>query len=83
LVYPEVLRRILTHVLVDDEWTEEDEDGWQADWMRFARNLGVSWPPPPPDQIPDRLTWADEAISAFARRHQLKTMLDLAIEGES
>ena len=40
LVYPEVLRRILMRILVEDTWSEDDEDGgWQSDWIRFARNL--------------------------------------------
>ena len=41
LVYPEVMRRLLTTVLIEKEWSEdEDESGWESDWIRFARNLG-------------------------------------------
>ena len=39
LVYPEVLRRMLARALED--WAEDDEEGgWRADWVRFAKNLG-------------------------------------------
>ena len=39
LVYPEVLRRMLTRAFED--WAEDDEEGgWRADWVRFAKNLG-------------------------------------------
>jgi len=74
LVYPEVLRRLLTRALVQDKWTEDDEEGgWTTDWMRFARNLGVPWPPPAPDLQPDCEVWIDDAVAAFARRNQLRS----------
>lgn len=85
LVYPEVLRKILTKVLDEDEdnWSEEDDDGgWQSDWMRFARNLGGLGPVPPPDEKQAREVWIEEAVAAFARRMQLRTMWDLESERE-
>ena len=83
LVYPEVLRRLLTHTLVEDEWAQDDEDtSWEADWVRFARSLGGLAEPPPPDDKDGRQAWIDEAVSAFARRHQLKTTWDLNFEDE-
>lgn len=84
LVYPEVLRRLLTCVLIDEEWVEDDEEqGWQADWVRFARSLGVSLSLSSPDQKQEREAWIDEAVAAFARRHQLRTNLDLTFEEET
>lgn len=84
LVYPDVLRRLLTRVLIDDQWVEDDEEpGWQADWVRFTRSLGISTPLPNPDQRQDREAWIDEAVAAFARRHELRTKLDLVIEQET
>lgn len=83
LVYPQVLRRILTKVLVKETWSEEDEDsGWQSDWVQFARNLGGLPPLPLPDQMPDRETWIEEAVAAFARRMQLRTMWDVEVDRE-
>ncbi len=83
LVYPEVLRRILMRILVEDTWSEDDEDGgWQSDWIRFARNLGGLSPVPPPDQKQDRESWAEEAVSAFARRMQLRRIWDVECEQE-
>lgn len=78
LVYPEVLRRLLTRALVQEKWTEEDgEGGWASDWMRFARNLGVPWPPPAPDLLADCENWVEEACAAFARRNHLLKTWDL------
>jgi hypothetical protein len=83
LVYPEVLRRLLTHALLQEKWTEDgDEGGWVSDWMQFARNLGVRWPPPPPDSDQDRQEWIEEACAAFARRHQLRNVWDLTVDQE-
>lgn len=83
LVYPEVLRRLLTRALVQEKWTEDDDEGgWASDWMRFARNLGVPWPPPPPDLDADCEGWIEEATAAFARRNQLRNVWDLTHDEE-
>jgi hypothetical protein len=77
LVYPEVVRRLLAAALLEDEWSEEDDEGgWQADWVRFARNLGGLGVVPPVDQKSDRTAWIDEAVAAFARRHTLRDLWD-------
>ena len=84
LVYPEVMRRLLTTALIEREWSEdEDESGWESDWIRFARNLGGLATPPPASDKEGRSNWIEEAVAAFARRHQLKTMLDLTFEEEN
>jgi hypothetical protein len=81
LVYPEVFRRILTKILIEDGWSEDEEDaGWQGDWMRFARNLGGLVAVPSPDQKVDRENWIEEAVAGFARRLQLRTTWDLEFE---
>jgi hypothetical protein len=83
LVYPEVLRRILAKVLVEDNWSEDDEDSdWQSDWIRFARNLGGLAPVPSPGLKLERETWIDDAVAAFARRMQLRAVWDREHETE-
>ena len=84
LVYPEVLRQLLSYTLLIDLWVEDDEDtGWETDWIRFARNVGGLPAPPPPADREGRQGWIDEAVSAFARRHQLKLTWDLNFEEEN
>jgi hypothetical protein len=83
LVYPEVFRRILSYVLIELSWSEDDEEsGWQSDWIRFAKNLGGLATLPKPEQKQDREVWIEDAVSAFARRMQLRTMWDLECEKE-
>ena len=83
LVYPEVLRRLLTRALIDQKWTEEDDEGGSAsDWLRFTKNLGVPWPPPLPDMTADCEQWIDEAVAAFSRRNQLRNVWDLTCDEE-
>jgi len=84
LVYPEVLRRILMQALiVTDSWTEEDdEDGWQADWVKFAKNLGGLGPVPSLDSKIDRENWIEEAVGAFCRRLSIRTTWDRTYDEE-
>ena len=78
------MRRLLTTALIENEWSEdEDESGWESDWIRFARNLGGLATPPPATDKEGRSNWIEEAVAAFARRHQLKAMLDLTFEEEN
>jgi hypothetical protein len=82
LVYPEVVRRLLTAALIDHEWTEDDEEGgWQSDWVRFARNLGAVGTVPPVDQRAERENWIEEAVAAFARRQAMRDTWDRAFDG--
>lgn len=84
LVYPEVLRRMLARALLEEDgWAEDDEDsGWPADWVRFAKNLGGLGPVPPPDQKPDRENWIEEAVSAFCRRMEMRSTWDRTCDEE-
>ena len=83
LVYPEVLRRMLSRVLIDDGWTEEDEEGgWPADWVKFAKNLGGLGPVPPPDPRTDRENWIEEAVATFCRRLEIRSTWDRTCDEE-
>lgn len=83
LVYPEVLRRLLTRALIEDGWTEGDEeDDWQTDWVKFAHNLGGLGPVPPPELRTDRESWIEEAVAAFCRRLELRTTWDREFDEE-
>ncbi|HXR46607.1 MAG TPA: hypothetical protein VN784_04130 [Candidatus Limnocylindrales bacterium] len=83
LVYPEVLRRMLSHALVDESWTEDDEEGgWPADWVRFAKNLGGLGPVPPLELRTDRDNWVEEAVAAFCRRLEIRSTWDRTCDEE-
>lgn len=83
LVYPEVLRRMLSRALFDEGWMEEDEEGgWQADWVRFAKNLGGLGPVPPSDLKAERESWIEEAVSAFCRKLEIRSTWDRTCDEE-
>ena len=79
LVYPEILRRMLSRALNenDEGWTEDDEEaGWPSDWVRFAKNLGGSGSVPPLGQRADREDWIEGAVTAFCRRLEILSTWD-------
>ena len=83
LVYPEVFRRILLKVLIEDGWTDDDDPSWRSDWIRFATNLGGLPPMPPPEPKQEREWWVDEAVAAFSRRMQNRNIWDSEWERQS
>ncbi len=69
LVYPEVLRAVLTRILSDGNADPDlDDDDWRTLWLRFAcRELGR--PRPPGDEYSDDArAWVDEAVDSFCAR---------------
>jgi hypothetical protein len=75
LVYPHVLRQILTRILTVENYHEvedvEDANDWKAQWLRYASGLpGVSAPPDegPVSEYDD---WIDEAVKAFSTSHRM------------
>jgi hypothetical protein len=70
LVYPHVLRSVLTE-LVNDGWSGGDWDpgSWQADWARLVRSLpGFAEPPADESEVGD---WIDTIVEAFCRTHRM------------
>jgi len=68
LVLPEVLRAILTRILLIDQFRYfEDEDDWAARWLRFASSFpGAGSVPEDADPEMD-MEWIDTAVSAFCQ----------------
>jgi hypothetical protein len=70
LVYPQVLRGVLTE-LMKDGWSEGDWDPgtWQADWARLVRSLpGFTEPPVDETELGN---WIDTVVEAFCRTHRM------------
>lgn len=75
LVYPAVLRQVLTAVLIDHRCRDiDDESDWCSRWLRFAVGLpGVNPELPPEKDAEDAVRiWTDDAVAGFARKLQLR-----------
>lgn len=73
LVYPEVLRRTLAKILIDDR--DLAEDGWGAPWMKFARGIPDvrSEEPASGAEREEWETWIAEVVKAFARQKHFQS----------
>jgi hypothetical protein len=73
LVYPMVFRTVLLRILGKEDYRDtEDMDDWRARWLRFAITLGLPEPPDTADEPAVEL-WIDNAVAAFARRHDTRS----------
>lgn len=85
LVYPEVVRRVLTQAIDDNVDVEEDDERWQIFWLRFGRDLHPTKQTPPSSNDPDedRDEWVDEVVAVFSEAHQLKERFIAAIKSQN
>ncbi|MBK8979627.1 MAG: hypothetical protein IPM29_27325 [Planctomycetes bacterium] len=83
LVYPAVLRRILTHILLVEEMREFDagDDSWQAQWLKWAMHWHPdrAAPPPEAEDIEVSLQWIEEVASGFCTQRQVATQYEWAL----
>jgi len=74
LVYPSVLRQVLTDILADGHRDTDDEADWRSNWLRFAARLpGMNPHPPEKDEGEEAAArWVEDAVAGFARKLALK-----------
>ncbi|HSW62827.1 MAG TPA: hypothetical protein VLH56_05920 [Dissulfurispiraceae bacterium] len=77
LVYPEIVRQVLRHILLVENYGDEecDPDDWQGNWLRFAQALpGVSRPPSRNLLAPllDKEFWIEAAVQAFCQKWRVR-----------
>ena len=73
LVYPGVLREILSRVLlVENHDDDANQDDWKSQWVRFASLHPGLGELPEPGDTDGRSDWIDKAVSAFAKQLQVR-----------
>lgn len=77
LVYPAVMRQVLTQILIIEDWVDlEDKDDWRTKWLIFAHSFdGVTDLPEAPN-LSDKLAWIDDAVTAFSVRARFMSGLN-------
>jgi len=82
LVYPAVLRQILTTVLIEHEHRDTDDDtDWRSKWLRFATLLpGVDAEIPAKEDDDAVRRWVDDVVVAFAKKLALREKFGAAWE---
>jgi hypothetical protein len=70
-VYPEVVKQILTRILLEDEHTDPDcDDDWPSLWLKLASTSpGMVYPPQ--TGKPEQERWIDRAVEAFSASYDM------------
>lgn len=72
LVYPAVVREVLTRILLLEEPPDPEDTGdWRVQWLRFAMQLHGIGEPPTGDDAEAKERWIAEVVATFARQHGL------------
>jgi hypothetical protein len=85
LVYPEVVRRILTEIVLEQELTDPgfDDTEWTSLWLRYVCALpGVKLPPEGVSEQARALReeWIEEAVQAFCRARHARRRFEVEIQ---
>jgi len=81
LVYPEVLRQILTRIVIGDEHADPDcDDDWPSLWLQLACSL-AGQPVPPIGAADDQKAWIDAAVEGFCHRNLVLERFAKAFQG--
>lgn len=73
LIYPTIIREILSQAMSECPESEDDDERWPALWLRFAAHLHPDHRRAPVDEDADaRSEWIDEIVVAFCREHSLR-----------
>lgn len=83
VVYPEVVRHILSSAIEENVDPDDEDDRWPVLWLRFGKLLhpARTTPPKPDDPVGDREEWVEEVVNAFCETHALKDKFQAAAEG--
>ena len=82
LVYPEILRQILTRIVTVDGHTDPDcDDDWPSLWLKLACRLSGR-PVPALGDRDDQARWIDAAVDAFGMNHRIIERFERAFQEE-
>lgn len=83
LIYPSILRTVLTKAVIIDEWPDDDDTTWQGQWLQFAGGF-VDWDELGPDSpMEDRVRWIDDVVAAFSCKAGLIALSGAARTGDA
>ncbi len=71
LVYPEVIKMIALKLTGEAGFYDEDLSGWQAEWMRYFKEVLQQTQMPVQDDEKSVEEWANDMSEAFARKSQV------------
>jgi hypothetical protein len=72
-VYPSVVQQVLTRILNDGDEYADDDDRWEAAWLRFGKTLHPEGAvAPPSSDRDDRAEWINDVVTSFCEAHSLR-----------
>lgn len=74
VIYPAVIRQVLTRVIEENVDADEDSESWPVLWAKFARGLHPvqASVPKPDDEQEEKDEWLEAVVEAFAQSHTLR-----------
>lgn len=83
LVYPEILRQLLSRIILVEEHTDPDcDDDWPSLWLKLGVSL-TGRPVPSIGEKNDQQGWIESAVEVFCMTHRVLERFDRAFQENS
>lgn len=86
LVYPEIVRRVLTAILLGESQNDPDcdEDDWQSQWLKYACSFpGIDDPPSTTASHGEKEDWIEDVVNAFCKKWKVREKYSQSNSDES
>lgn len=81
LIYPSILRSVLTQIVIVEEWVDDDDHDWRARWLTLANGFKPLSDLGEDAQKTDVVQWIEDVVAGFSRRARLITLSGVYGEG--
>lgn len=81
VVYPEVVRRVLTRAIEENVEIDDEDDRWPVMWLKFGTSMHPNreQPPKEEDGEEEQQAWVEDVVKAFCESHAMKSKYQSAI----
>ncbi len=85
LIYPGIVRQILTRAIAEGGDPDADDDTWRTLWLSFARKIHPTHAnPPTKDEDSDAVDeWIEMVVESFCDLHELRTKYEVSGYGDT
>jgi hypothetical protein len=81
LIYPSILRSVLTQIVIVEEWVDDDDHNWRARWLALANGFKPLSDLGDDAQKTDVVQWIEDVVAGFSSKSHFLGLSGAVNEG--